>query len=102
MLVADDFHLETSGAEYRSGLVTFSLSYVRLLVYNCHGRKLQVETTLTWVGFELLRESYRLGISRLRAEWFCRWCEESANADALNTSSSEEGLGSITYVAGAL
>ena len=42
------------------------------------------------------------GISQRRAEWFCRWCKETAKAETVNTSSFEEGLGRTTYVAGAL
>ena len=91
MLVADDYHLETSGAAYRTGLITFfvicSLPGVPLSCGKTSG-----EVTLTWVGFELLRKSSRLGISRRRSEWFCRWCEETATAEKINTSSFEEGL----------
>ena len=96
MLVADDFHLETSGAEYRSGIITLFV-FCSLLGVPLSWGKTSGGDTLTWVEFELLHKSYRLGISQRRAEWFCRWCEEAANADTINTSSFEEGLGRITW-----
>ena len=102
MLVADDYHLETSGAAYRTGLITFFVIRSLLGVPLSWG-KTSGGDTLTWVDFELLHKSYRWGISQRRAEWFCRWCEETAKTETINASSSlEEGLGRITYVAGAL
>ena len=101
MLVADDYHLETSGAAYKTGHITFFV-ICSLLGVPLSWEKTSGGDTLTWVGFEVLHKSYRLGISQRRSEWFCRWCQETANAETINTSSFEEGLGRITYVAGAL
>ena len=99
MLVADDFHLETSGADYRTGLITFFV-ICSLLGVPLSWPKTSDGDTLTWVGFEMLHRSCRLGISRPRAEWFCRWCQETPRAESVNMSSFEKGLGRITYVAG--
>ena len=52
--------------------------------------------------FELFHESYKLGISQRRAEWFCRWCKEMSVSESVNTAVFEEGLGRMTYVTGAL
>ena len=90
MPVADDFHLETSGAEYRTGLITFFVVCL-LLVVPVSWPKTSGGDTLTWVGFEMLHRSYRLGISARRAEWFFRWCEETSRVDSVNMSSFEEG-----------
>ena len=101
MLAADDYHLETRGTSNRTGLITFFVICMLLGVLFSKG-KTSGGDTLTWVGFELLHKSYRLDISQWRAEWFCRWYEETATAETINASFFEEGLGTITYVAGAL
>ena len=58
--------------------------------------------TLIWVGFELLLESYRVGISQRRADWFIRWSTEVASSPTIHMKTFEEGLGRIMFVAGAL
>ena len=63
MLVADDYHLETSGASYRIGLITFFVVCSLLGVPLSWGEDVCRRHPLIWVGFELLHESYRLGIS---------------------------------------
>ena len=55
-----------------------------------------------WVGFEILLRSRSVGISSRRAEWFVRWAEEVAGSPTVHTSTFEEELGRIMFVAGAL
>ena len=86
MLVADDYHLETSGASYRAGLIAFFV--VRSLL----GVPLKTSggDTLTWVGSELFHKSCRLGVSQRRAEWIYRWCKEMSTTESVNTAVFEE------------
>ena len=101
MLVADDFLLEASGGEYRFAiLVFFILASVLGIPLSWH--KTSGGETLVWVGFELLLESYRVGISQRRADWFFRWSTEVASSPTIHMKSFEEGLGRIMFVAGAL
>ena len=57
---------------------------------------------MSWVGFELLHRSYKIGLSERRAQWFQRWTRETADAGCVHMSAFEEGLGRVMYVAGAL
>ena len=71
MLVADDYHLEAGGAEYRSALLVF------FVLFAVVGVPLSWSTTaggdvVSWVGFELLHKSHQLGISEKRAAWFVK------------------------------
>ena len=100
-LVADDFHLEASGPEYRAALISFFVLCAKA------GVPLSWEKTaggdkVTWVGFELLHDTYHLGMSERRAAWFTKWAEEVASSHTISTASFEEGLGLLMYVAGAL
>ena len=58
--------------------------------------------TVSWIGFELLHRSQRLGISEHRAAWFVRWTKEVADSEHAHKTKFEEALGRIMYVAGAL
>ena len=100
-LVADDFHLEASGTEYRAALVSFFVLCSTAGVPLSWGKTAGGDK-VTWVGFELLHATYHLGISERRAAWFIRWAEEVASSHTVNTASFEEGLGRLMYVAGAL
>ena len=100
-VVADDFLLESSGGEYRFAiLVFFILASVLEIPLSWH--KTLGGDTLVWVGFELLLESYRVGSSQRRADWFIRWSTEVASSPTIHMKSFEEGLGRIMFVAGAL
>ena len=57
---------------------------------------------MSWIGFELLHRSFRLGISARRASWFITWTREVADSTHVHMTKFEEGLGRIMYVAGAL
>ena len=100
-LVADDFHLEASGTEYRTALISFFVLCATAGVPLSWGKTAGGDK-VTWVGFELLHHTYHLGISERRAAWFVKWAEEVASSDSINTASFEEGLGRLMYVAGAL
>ena len=98
-LVADDFHLEASGTEHTAALISF------FVLCSTAGVPLSWEKTaggdkVTWVGFELLHDTYHLGISERRAAWFIKWAEEVASSQIVNTASFE-GLGRLMCVAGA-
>ena len=57
---------------------------------------------MAWIGLELLHRSHQLGISERRANLFTRWTREVAASEHVHMTKYEEGLGGITYVAGAL
>ena len=57
---------------------------------------------VSWVGFELIHSSHKLGISQRTAEWFGKWTDEISKARTVNTTSFEEGLERVMCVAGAL
>ena len=101
MLVADDFHLDASGPEYRAALLLFFV-----LCDTCRVPLSWAKTsggdTVAWVGFELLHSSSCLGISQRRADWFVKWSLEIASSTYVNMSRFEEGLGRIMFVARAL
>ena len=99
LLVADDFHLDASGPEYRAALLMFFA-----LCDTCRVPLSWAKTsggdTVAWVGFELLHSSSCLGISQRRADWFIKWSLEVASSTYVNMSRFEEGLGRIMFVAG--
>ena len=101
LLVADDFHLDASGPEYRSALLMFFV-----LCDTCRVPLSWAKTsggdTVAWVGFELLHSCSCLGISQRRADWFVKRSLEVASSTYVNMSRFEEGLGRIMFVAGAL
>ena len=72
LFVAEDYHLEASGSEYRAALL------VSFVVCDPVGIPLSWHTTsggdvTNWVGFEFLHRSCKLGVSQRRADWFVRW-----------------------------
>ena len=101
MLVADDFHLEAGGKEYRPALVVF------FVLCAVAGVPLSWNKTaggdfVSWVGFELLHRCHKIGLTERRAAWFVRWTREVAGQKTVNMTQFEEGLGRVMYVAGAL
>ena len=72
LLVADDFHLDASGKDYRTALICFFV-----LCASCRvplsWNKTAGGDTIAWIGFELLHASSELGISQRRADWFVKW-----------------------------
>ena len=97
MLVADDFHLEVGGAEYRPALVFFVLCAVASVPLSWN--KAGGGDVVSWVGFELLHRCHKIGLTERRAAWFVRWRREIAARKTVNI---EEGLGRVMHVAGAL
>ena len=100
-LVADDFHFEASGPEYRAALISFFVLCATAGVPLSWSKTAGGDKVM-WVGFELLHSTYHLGISERRAAWFTKWAEEVASSHTINTASFEEGLGRLMYVAGVL
>ena len=80
-------------------LLLVSLSFAVSSVFLCRGRKTAGGDTVSWVGFELLHRSYKIGLS---PQWFQRWTRETADAGYVHMSAFEEDLGRVMYVAGAL
>ena len=101
MLVADDYHLEAGGKEYRFALIAFFV-VCSIVGVPLSWNKTSGGETVTWVGFELLHRTRQLGISQRRADWFRRWTTEVASSSSVHMASFEEGLGRVMYVAGAL
>ena len=48
---------------------------------------------VSWVGFELLHQSFELGISQRRADWFTRWTREVADPYDFHASEFENDSG---------
>ena len=67
----DDYHLVASGPDYRSALIVFfvfcATGGVPPSLLKTAGGGL-----LSWVGFELIHCSHKLGFSQRRAEWFAK------------------------------
>ena len=77
MVVADDYHLDAAGAQYRLALLTFFVLCATVgAPLSWH--KTNGGDTVVWVWFELLHRTRQLGISQRRAEWFVRWARETA------------------------
>ena len=100
MLVADDYHLEAGGKEYRFALIAFFV-VCSIVGVPLSWNKTSGGETVTWVGFELLHRTRQFGISQRRADWFRKWTTEVASSSSLHMASFEEGLGRVMYVAGA-
>ena len=66
LLVADDYHLEAGGAEYRSALLVFFV-LCAVVGVPLSWSKTAGGDVVSWVGFELLHRSHQLGISEKRA-----------------------------------
>ena len=101
MVVPDDYHLEAGGMHYRLALVMF------FILCSTVGAPLSWHKTIggdtvVWVGFELLHRNRHLGISQRRAGRFTKWARETADSKYIHLARSEEGLGRIMFVAGAL
>ena len=94
-LVADDNHLE--GEQYR-----FCTDVVLHYLFHHGCTFVSGGETVTWVGFELLHRTRQPGISQGRADWFRRWTTEDPSSSSVHTSSFEEGVGQVMYVAWAL
>ena len=95
------FLLEGSGGQYRFAILAFFvLASVLGIPLSWH--KTLGGDTLVSVGIELLLESYRVGISQQRADWFIRWSTEVASSPTIHIKIFEEGLGRIMFVAGSL
>ena len=99
--MADDYHVEAGGVGYREAVMTFFV-LCQVSGVPLSWQKTAGADTIARAGFETLHHNYSLGITERRAERFARWAEEVAAAGHINTHSFEEGLGRITYAAGAL
>ena len=101
MLVADDYHLEAGGEQYRFAPITFFI-VCAVAGVPLSRNKTSGGESVTWVGFELLHKTRQLGISQRRADWFRSWSSEVAGSSTVHMGSFEEGLGRVMFVAGAL
>ena len=100
-LVADDYHLEASGSEYRAALLVFFV-FCDTVGIHLSWHKISGGDVTNWVGFEMLHRSYKLGVSQRRADWFVRSTRTTADQKTVHMAAFEEGLGRVMYVAGAL
>ena len=92
LLVADDYHLEAGGAEYRSALLVFFV-LCAVVGVPLSWSKTAGGDVVSWVGFELLHRSHQLGISEKRAAWFVKWTMEVASQEFVNISRFEGRTG---------
>ena len=76
MLVADDYHLDAGGEQYRFALISFFI-VCALAGVTLSWNKTSDGETVTG-RFELLHKTRHLGISQKRADWFRRWTSEVA------------------------
>ena len=98
--VANDYHIEARGPEYRGALTSFFVLCAAcnvLVSWSTTSGGLQV----VWVGVEFLHSTRHFGISQRRAEWFVKWTQETAEWEAIHLISFEK-FGRIVYVTGAL
>ena len=72
LLVADDYHLEAGGPQYRASIMVFFV-LCSVLGVPLSWRKTAGGDTVSWVGFELLHRSYKIGLTERRAQWFQKW-----------------------------
>ena len=89
------------GPQYRPALLVFFV-LCAVTGFPLSWNKTAGGDLVTGVGFELLHQTHQLGISARRAEWFVKWSRDMASKRVVHMHSFEEGLGRITYVAGAL
>ena len=101
LLVADDFHLEAGGSEYRAGLITFFI-LCSLIGIPLSWNKTAGGDVISWVGLELSHSTHQLGITEKRAAWFIQWTQEHSAKRFVHMARYEEGLGRLMFVAGAL
>ena len=101
LLVADDYHLDAGGPEYRGAINCFFV-FCSVIGVPLSWRKTAGGDTVSWVGFELLQRSYKIGLSERRAQWFQRWTRETALSGCVRMSAFEECIGRVVYVTGAL
>ena len=87
-LVADDYHLKASGPEYRSAPVVFFVPCVAWWVPFSRSKTAE-DDLVSWVGFEFIHSSHKLGISQKRADWFAEWTDEISKAQTVNITSFE-------------
>ena len=79
MLVADDYHLDAGGANYRTALFHFFTLCATANV-PLSWSKTAGGDVVSWVGFELLHRTRMLGITQRRADWLTKWSREVAAA----------------------
>ena len=77
LLVADDYHLEASGSEYRAALLVFFVVCDTVGIHLSWHKTSGGDVT-NWVGFELPHRSHKLGVSQRWADWFARWTRTTA------------------------
>ena len=94
---ASYFLLESGWREYRFAIMSFFI-LAAVLGIPLSWHKTLRGNAVVWVGFELVLESHKVGISQRLAEWFVRWATEMA----VHMRAFEDGLCRIMFVAGAL
>ncbi len=101
LLVADDFKIESTAARPERSIL-FVLWFFELLGVPLQWAKTGGGDTVDWVGYSLAYQSHALGLSESRAEWAASWCERHSVAGMALISELREGLGRLSFVAGAL
>ena len=94
-------HKDAGGPEWRAAIICFFV-LCSVLGVPLSWRKAACGDTVSWVGFEVLHRSHKIGLSERRAQWSQRWTRETAEASCVHKSAFEEGLGRVMCVAGAL
>ena len=93
--------LDASGPAYREAIISFC-TLCSLVGAPLSWTKTAGGDTISWVGFEILNRTYKLGISERRCQWFVRWTREVAESDHVQMTNFEEGLDRVMHVVGAL
>ncbi len=101
LLVADDFKIEST-AERPERSILFVLWLFELLGVPLQWAKTGGGDSVDWVGYSLSYKSHALGLSESRAEWAAAWCDRHSASGMALISELREGLGRLSFVAGAL
>ena len=101
LLYADDLEAIAGDRAGRRGIV---ISYAALaaLGFPFKWAKTCGGFVVEWVGFETAYSSFKLGLSRRRAEWLTRWCMEVSASGRTTWSDFSCALGRLGFGANAL
>ncbi len=101
LLVADDYKVEPTAAQLERAIL-FALWLFELLGVPLQWAKTGGGDEADWVGYNLRYPVHALGLSESRAEWASAWCSRHAAAGLALVGELREGLGRLSFVAGAL
>ena len=99
LLFADDFELAAEGSTYCHAILCF-LWWLVVLGFPFSWPKTRGGFTYSWVGYEVCRKQWALGISEGRANWAIRWMGDTLEAGRVHIGEMREALGRLVFVYG--